>query len=163
MNHIEKLVGRIAALALTLMMLVVLVDVVGRGLFNAPLASGTELTEMLMAVMAFVAFPLLAYRQRDITVDLLDMFAGKDFKKYQIGLAGVIGAALFSLTAFQLTVFARRAATNGEISSELHLPLGYLWWFMSAMAALTALASLVVAVRAFSANPVPAAETQGID
>lgn len=163
MNHIEHMVERIAALALTLMMLVVLVDVIGRGLFNAPLASGTELTEMLMAVMAFLAFPLLAYRQRDITVDLLDKLGGEEFRKYQLVLAGGIGAALFGLTAFQLTVFARRAAINGEISAELQLPLGYLWWFMSAMAALTALAWLIVAVRAFGANPVAAAETQGID
>jgi hypothetical protein len=34
---------------------------------------------------------------------------------------------------------------------------------MSAMAALTALAALVVAVRAFSANPVRATVTQGMD
>ena len=70
---------------------------------------------------------------------------------------------MFGLTAWQLTVFAKRALTNGEISSELHFPLTYLWWFMSAMAALTALAALVVAIRAFSANPVRATETQGMD
>ena len=80
MKHLEKLVERIAAFALLLMMVVVLIDVIGRGLFNAPLASGTELTEILMAVMAFLAFPLLAYRQRDITVDLLDMLGGKGLK-----------------------------------------------------------------------------------
>lgn len=163
MNHIEKLVGRVAAFALVLMMVVVLIDVIGRSMFNAPLASGTELTEMLMAVMAFLAFPLLAYRQRDITVDLLDTFGGKMLKKLQVGLAGVCGAVVFGLTASQLTVFAKRAITNGEISSELHFPLTYLWWFMSVMAALTALAALVVAIRAFSANPVRAAEIQGMD
>jgi len=163
MNHIEKTVERIAALALTLMMLVVLVDVIGRGLFNAPLASGTELTEMLMAVMAFLAFPLLAYRQRDITVDLLDKLGGKKLRKYRLALAGLVGGTLFGLTAFQLTVFARRAAINGEISSQLQIPLGYLWWFMSAMAALTALAWLVVAVRAFGASPIRPASTQEID
>jgi TRAP-type C4-dicarboxylate transport system permease small subunit len=163
MNHIEKLVGRVAAFALLLMMVVVLIDVIGRGLFNAPLASGTELTEMLMAVMAFLAFPLLAYRQRDITVDLLDMLGGTAFKKYQIGLASLCGAVVFGLTASQLAVFAKRAISNGEISSELHFPLTYLWWFMSVMAALTAIAALVVAIRAFGTNPVPAAETQGMD
>jgi TRAP-type C4-dicarboxylate transport system permease small subunit len=163
MNHIEKTVERIAALALTLMMLVVLVDVIGRGLFNAPLASGTELTEMLMAVMAFLAFPLLAYRQRDITVDLLDKLGGKELRKYRLALAGLVGGTLFGLTAFQLSVFARRAAINGEISSQLQIPLGYLWWFMSAMAALTAIAWLVVAVRAFGASPIRPANTQEID
>ena len=163
MKHLEKLVERIAAFALLLMMLVVLIDVIGRGLFNSPLSSGTELTEILMAVMAFLAFPLLAYRRRDITVDLLDMLGGKGLKKLQVGLAGLCGAVVFGLTAWQLTVFAKRALTNGEISAELHFPLTYLWWFMSAMAALTALAALVVAVRAFSENPVRATVTQGMD
>jgi TRAP-type C4-dicarboxylate transport system permease small subunit len=142
---------------------VVLVDVIGRGLYNAPLASGTELTEMLMAVMAFLAFPLLAYRQRDITVDLLDKLGGKELRKYRLALAGLVGGTLFGLTAFQLSVFARRAAINGEISSQLQIPLGYLWWFMSAMAALTAIAWLVVAVRAFGASPIRPANTQEID
>jgi TRAP-type C4-dicarboxylate transport system permease small subunit len=163
MKHLEKLVGRIAALALLLMMLVVLIDVIGRGLLNAPLASGTELTEILMAVMAFVAFPLLAYRQRDITVDLFDSLGGEGLRKYQVGLAGLCGAVVFALTASQLAVFAKRALTNGEISSELHFPLTYLWWFMSFMAALTALAALAVAIRAFSANPVPVAQAQAMD
>lgn len=163
MKHLEKLVGRIAAFALLLMMLVVLADVIGRGLFNAPLASGTELTEILMAVMAFVAFPLLAYRQRDITVDLFDSLGGVGLRKYQVSLAGLCGAVVFGLTASQLAVFAKRTLTNGEISSELHFPLTYLWWFMAALAALTALAALMVAIRAFSANPVRAAQTQGMD
>jgi TRAP-type C4-dicarboxylate transport system permease small subunit len=163
MKHLEKLVGYIAAMALLLMMLIVLIDVIGRGLFNAPLASATELSEMVMAVMAFLAFPLLAFRQRDITVDLLDVLEGKTLKQFQVFLASVCGAIVFGLTAFQLAVFAKRSLTNGEISPELHFPMTYLWWFMSVMAALTAIAALVVAIRAFTANPVAAAQNQAMD
>ena len=152
-----------AATVLVLLMLVVLVDVLGRNLFNSPLASGTELTEMLMAVLAFLSFPLLAYRQRDITVDLVDMLAGDRLKKLQIALAGTVGAIVFGLLSWQLVVFAGRAAQSGEATPQLHVPLAYAWWFMSVMSAVTALAALVVAVFVFTRHPVEAVRPSEID
>jgi TRAP-type transport system small permease protein len=162
-RRLEKWLAGLAALALVLMMAVVLVDVIGRSLFNAPLASGTELTEMLMVLMTFTAFPVLAYRQRDITVDLLDLLQSPALRKVQLVLAGLAGTAVFGLTARQLAVFAQRAAGNGETTAELQFPLTYLWWFMSALAAMTALAALVVAVRALMGRPVRADATPEMD
>jgi TRAP-type C4-dicarboxylate transport system permease small subunit len=152
-----------AATVLVLLMLVVLVDVLGRNLFNRPLASGTELTEMLMAVLAFLSFPLLAYRQRDITVDLVDMLAGDRLKKLQVALAGSVGAGVFGLLSWQLVTFARRSMLSGEATPQLHVPLAWAWWFMSAMAAFTALAALVVAVSVFTRHPVEAIRPSKID
>lgn len=147
MKHLEKIFSGIAAFALLCMMFIVLIDVMGRSLFNAPLASGTELTEILMVILAFMALPVLTLRQRDITVDLLDLLQSRTLRKIQLALAGICGLAVFGLTARQLAVFALRAISNGETTAELQFPLTYLWWFMSLMAALTALAALVVAVR----------------
>lgn len=163
MKHLEKLFSWAAALALLLMMLVVLADVVGRSVFNAPLASGTELTEILMVVMALTALPLLAFHQRNITVDLLDALNNKVLRKAQLLLAGISGCAVFGLTAWQLAVFAQRAVSNGETTAELQFPLSYLWWFMSFMAALTALAALCAAVRAMVVRPDHFAESKGMD
>lgn len=162
-RQIERLLGGASAAALVCLMVIVLVDVLGRNLFNKPLASGTELTEILMALMAFLSFPLLAYRQRDITVDLLDMVTGKTMKKMQVALAGVCGAVVFGLLARQLAVFAERAMTNGETTAELQFPLSYLWWFMSVFAAVTALAALIVALAAFTSRPVQAALVSEVD
>jgi TRAP-type C4-dicarboxylate transport system permease small subunit len=146
-------------MALLLMMAVVLVDVVGRSLFNAPLSSGTELTEMLMVIMTFTAFPVLAYRQRNIIVDLLDLLQSPALRKVQLVLAGLAGAAVFGLTARQLALFAQRAVGNGETTAELQFPLTYVWWFMSVLAAVTALASLVVMAQALLGRPVSADAT----
>ena len=146
---LEKLFSWVAAFALFCMMLVVLVDVMGRSLFNSPLASGTELTELLMVILAFTAFPVLTLRQRDITVDLLDLLKSPILRKFQIILTGICGIAVFGLTARQLAVFAQRSISNGETTAELQFPLTYVWWFMGLMAALTALAALVVVFRSF--------------
>ena len=88
MKHLESFLARMAALLLFLMMVVVLVDVIGRGLLNSPLSVGTELTEILMMGMVFMVLPLLAYRQRDITVDILSMAPRPWMQKLQVALSG---------------------------------------------------------------------------
>ena len=56
--------------ALFFLMTVVFVDVILRNVFNAPLAAGTELTELLMGAMAFASFPLLTLSLGQICVEL---------------------------------------------------------------------------------------------
>lgn len=161
LKHFEKLFSGVAALALLCMMFVVLIDVIGRSVFNAPLASGTELTEILMVILAFTALPLLTFRQRDITVDLLDLLQSPTLRRIQTALAGICGFAVFGLTARQLAVFAQRAISNGETTAELQFPMSYLWWFMSLMATLTALAALVVAMRSVFESSDSDSQVQG--
>jgi len=162
-KRVEGWVAAAAATALVLLMLVVLIDVIGRNVFNRPLASGTELTEMIMGVLAFLSFPLLAYRQRDITVDLVDMLAGDRLHKVQVALAGSVGAVLFGLLSWQSVTMAVRAAQSGEATPQLHVPLSYTWWCISFLSGVTALAALVVAVAIFTRHPVVAVRPSEID
>lgn len=162
-RHVERGLAVGAAAALTLLMVVVLIDVIGRDVFNRPLASGTELTELLMGTMAFLSFPLLTYRQRDITVDLVDMLAGARWEKAQVALAGTVGAIVFGLLAFQLVTSANRAATSGEATDQLHVALSWAWWFMCVMAAATAMAGLTVAISVFTRHPVESIKPSEVD
>ncbi|MBT2301907.1 TRAP transporter small permease [Variovorax paradoxus] len=155
LNRLERWMARAAAAALVILMLIVLVDVIGRDIFNRPLAAGTELTELSMASMVFLAFPLLAFRQRDITVDLFDfLVGGETLRKLQVVLAGLVGTAVYGLLSRQMIIFAQRAALSGEATSQLGFPLTYAWWAMCALSALAALASLVVALAAFTRRPI---------
>lgn len=154
-SRMEQALQTGGAIALVLMMLVVVIDVVGRNVFNSPLASGTEVTEVLMAGMAFFAFPLLALRQREITVDLFDAATGPSARRMQSAVAGLAAATVFGLLSGQLGVFAQRAMQNGETTAELQLPMTYVWWFMCAMSVTTALAALVVAAFAAAGRVVP--------
>jgi len=153
MRHMERLLSALAGTALIGLMLVVLVDVIGRNVFNRPLAAGTELTELLLAAMSFLAFPLLAWRQRDITVDLFDFLAGERLRRLQWMLAGLVGAAVYGLLGRQALVFAGRAAGSGESTAQLHFPLAWAWWGMAGLSALAALACLGIALSAFGSGP----------
>jgi len=159
MRRIERVMAVAAGAALVLLVAVVVVDVVGRNLFNRPLASGTEVTELLMAAMAFLSFPLLAWRQRDITVDLFDVLSSKTLRKVQVALAGVVGALVFALLSWQMAKVAQRALLSGESTAQLQIPLYMVWWAMCALSALAALAGAVVAWSAFTQNPVPPHQT----
>ncbi len=153
MRHLERLLAALAGAALVGLMIIVLIDVIGRNLLNRPLAAGTELTELLMAAMSFLAFPLLAWRQKDITVDLFDFLAGPSLRRVQWALAGLVGTIVYALLARQCWIFAGRAAASGESTAQLQFPLSAAWWCMGALAVVAALASAGVLLSAFMKKP----------
>ena len=154
-KKLERWVEVAAATGLVGLMVIVLIDVIGRDVLNKPLAAGTELTEIVMAFMAFVAFPLLAYRQRDITVDLFDFFTSGPFiKKVQVVLAGLVGSAVYALVAYQMVTFASRAAQSGQATPQMGIPLAVIWWFMCVLSAMAAVASLIVALAGLTDKPI---------
>lgn len=156
MKYLESFLARMAALLLFLMMVVVLVDVIGRGLLNSPLSVGTELTEILMMGMVFMVLPLLAYRQRDITVDILSMAPRPWMQKVQVALSGLCGALVFAFTVWQFKVFGDRALESGEVLAELKISLAFVWYFMAVMGSVTGLAFLAVMVAVLVGRPIAA-------
>jgi len=143
---LERLLGGAAAAVLFLLMVTVLVDVVGRDLFNAPLRGGTELVEVMLAATTFLAYPLLAYQRRHIAVDLFDIFAGGKLRFVGEWLSGLAGALVFGGLGWRLHVLATRSAEYGEGTVELSIPLAAILWMMSGLAWLSAVVFLAVPV-----------------
>ncbi|WP_417722997.1 TRAP transporter small permease [Salipiger sp.] len=135
----------ITALCLFALMALVFSDVLLRNFFNAPLSFGTELIELLMAVMAFTAFPLLALREGHISVDLLPMRAGGLPERIvRIATALLLGA-IFAALAWQFALSAQRAARSGEVLYQLGLHWSTVWWGLHGLAVLTALCAVIAA------------------
>lgn len=128
--------------ALFILMVVVFVDVVGRNLFNRPLPWGTELLEVVLAVLIFALYPVLALRSSHITVDLVPL--PRALQVPQRVLSGLVGAALFGVIAFCTARQAIRSASYGDASALLHIPTAWVLWGMSVLAVVTALAFLLV-------------------
>lgn len=127
--------------ALVVVMLVVLVDVIGRNALNQPLPWGTDLVEVLMAVLVFALYPVLAWRANHITVDLVPL--GRALRGFQQLLSRLMGAGLFGVIAWCVARQALRAAEYGEALPMLQLPTAWVLSGVSAMAAVTALAFLL--------------------
>ena len=60
------------AFILFALMVITLLDVVGRYFLNAPLAGAFELTRLAMGLLVFSALPLVTARERHIVVSLFD-------------------------------------------------------------------------------------------
>lgn len=140
----------IGAAALLVLMVIVFVDVVGRNMFNTPLPWGTELLEMVLAVMIFAVYPLLALGFGHITVDLIQV--RPSLHVVQRVLASVIGAVVFALITFCMGRQAIRAAGYGEATPLLGVPLSWIIGGVSVMAAISTLAFLMAVARARRAD-----------
>jgi TRAP-type C4-dicarboxylate transport system permease small subunit len=135
----------IGAASLLILMITVFIDVVGRNLFNAPLPWGTEFLEMVLALMIFAIYPLLALGFGHITVDLIQVRPG--LRVVQRVLSGAIGAVVFALIAWCMGRQALRAADYGEATPLLNAPLSWVLGGIGALAAVSVLAFLLATVR----------------
>lgn len=154
-GRVTRVLEAIGAVALLVLMVTVFIDVLGRNLFNTPLPWGTELLEMVLALMIFAIYPLLALGFGHITVDLIQLPAR--LQTVQRVFGSLIGAGVFALIAWCMVRQAMRAASYGEATPLLAVPLSWVLGGIGFMAAISALAFLVAAVRTLRHPGAPAA------
>lgn len=145
-DWLVRVLDAVACLALVTLMGVVFVDVVGRNLLNKPLPWGTELLEVVVAVMVFALYPVLALRANHITVDLISV--RPVLQRVQRVVACVVGAVLFAVIAYCTALQAIRSAAYGDASPLLQIPTADVLWGMSLLAGVTVLAFVAVLVPA---------------
>jgi TRAP-type transport system small permease protein len=155
-RRFETTLEAASAACLIALMLIVLVDVVGRDLLNSPLSAATEVLEILVAAMVFFVYPVLGYHQKHITVDLLH-FSPK-VQRAQRFVGALFGIIAFALIACCVGRQALRAMDYGEQSPILGIPLGGVLAGMSALAAVTVAGFAAIIVR-LAAQPVTLPQT----
>jgi TRAP-type C4-dicarboxylate transport system permease small subunit len=132
-------------------MLVTAVDVIGRYLFNKPLAGGFELTEMMLAALIYCGLPLVSKRREHIVIDTFDAFMSRAVKRFFDIFADVVCFLTLSGIGYLIFRRAARVAEYGDTTSVLKLPLApvaYLMGVMIVTAAVIHLALIFVPHRA---------------
>jgi len=148
-RNFEAAISIVASLLLFFACMLALSDVIGRNAFNRPISGATELTELALVGITFLLYPRLAYRQQHISIDLLDFLMGPLMRRVQQILSGVLGAVLFFAIGWRLWFLAERAATFGDVTAYLRIPMGPVLTFMSVLSLITALgfaATVVLAI-----------------
>ena len=128
------------------MMMVTVVDVTGRYVFNAPLRAGFELTEYLMGVLVFLALPLVSAKGEHVRISLLDSRFGERARVLRDRLVGLCTAAVCLLIAWPLAMLAVRMASYGDGTQTLGIALAPLAFFMVASLVLS---GVVMAIAPF--------------
>ncbi|GAA3532820.1 TRAP transporter small permease [Zobellella aerophila] len=143
---LQRLLDRLAALMLILMMLLTTVDVVGRYLFNRPVTGSAELIEIMLAAMIFCVLPTITWQQEHVAVDLTEHLLPRRLRQLRdrlYHLLMVVGAAYMAMTVWKL---AERAARYETVTEYLAIPTSGIMFFIAGCLWLTAFTFLVLGV-----------------
>ncbi|MCW5770701.1 MAG: TRAP transporter small permease [Rhodospirillaceae bacterium] len=148
--------GTFAAVVLTGVMMVTVVDVVGRYVFNRPLPGSSEITEILMAILIYAGLPVASARNAHIVVDLLDGVTPAGVARVRDVVMRILSILVLAAISWRLWAYGKQIGNSHDVSEYLRIPLAPFAYVMSGFAAL---ASLVEIYRAFRPAAASASQT----
>jgi len=116
----------IAASGLFLLMLLTVVDVGGRYLFNDAVDGAVEITQIGLAIIVFAEMPVVTWRGGHILVDLLDHIMGPKLVRLFSMFAAFAISTSFYVVGVRIWQLGERKLRRGEVTEYLELPVGYL-------------------------------------
>jgi TRAP-type C4-dicarboxylate transport system permease small subunit len=141
---LSALAAMLAAMVFLLMM-ITLVDVLGRNLFNLPLSASFEITRLTLGMMVFVALPLISANDEHVTIGLFNgLFRGRAANRKQF-VVSLFVSFLCVVWARELWVQAAALAQQNEVMMFLKIRLAPFVYAMSVLTMLTAVIHLVQA------------------
>lgn len=139
--------GTFAALVLGAVMMVSVVDVVGRYVFNRPLPGSSEITEILMAILIYAGLPLVSLRRTHIAVDLLDSLTPPAIARVRDAVVGLLSVIVLALVAWRLWAYADQIRSSKDVTEYLKLPLAPFAYAMSVLAGIAAVIEVYRTLR----------------
>ena len=130
-----------AATVLAAIMMVSVVDVLGRYLANRPLPGSSEITEILMAVLIYAGLPVVSQRNAHITVDLLDAMTPPRIAAIRNVVVGILCAIILAVIAWRLWAYADQMGRR-DVTEYLKIPQAPIARFLSVLAGIAALTEL---------------------
>ncbi|MFC1867478.1 TRAP transporter small permease [Thermodesulfobacteriota bacterium] len=103
-NAMIKFLGLVSSFALGVMILIIVVNVMGRYLFKRPLTGSIELVELLSVVVVFFAVAYTQLMRVHVTVDVLTMLMPRKVQGILASIMCFLGGLFFLTLALQGTV-----------------------------------------------------------
>lgn len=133
----------VAGTLLLAMMLLTVVDVVGRYVFAAPVPGAFEATEVMLALSIFAGLPLVTARGEHITVRLAIDPLPTLPRRVLLRIADAVTALALGYAAFLLYQRGAALARYGDATVLLGIALAPVAFALSALAAAAAVAGAV--------------------
>jgi len=138
-KRIDAALGIAASAILMVMMMITTVDVVSRYVFNYPLRSAFEVTELLLVVLIFAGLPLVSRADEHVTMDFIDRMLPDAVRLALVRVVHVICAGVMFFLAWQIWLKAGKISAYGDTTDVIKIPIGPFVYFMSAMIGVTGL------------------------
>jgi TRAP-type transport system small permease protein len=127
----EAVLGGAASAILLAMMLLTVVDVVGRYVFNRPVRGAFEVTELMLLVLIFAGLPLVSYAEEHAVMDFIDrLLAPRGRIRLERAVQGVCAAFMF-LLARLVWLKADRIWAYRDATDVLRIVYGPFVYFMA--------------------------------
>jgi TRAP-type C4-dicarboxylate transport system permease small subunit len=115
-----RLLALASGVIMLLLLLVTVLDVFLRYVFNAPLASAWEFTEFSMALIVFLGIAYCGWTGGHIAVDVFAKWLDRPSLRFLPAILAFVGAALFALIAYRAAL--ETIATIDQVSNMLRWP-----------------------------------------
>lgn len=140
LSPLVSAVGKIGAGIIAVMMLLTVVDVVGRRFFNHPVAGAYELSGFMMVIVVFFSMAGCQLLKGHITIDIVVSKLRQRTQNIIDSLMYVFFLMMFGVLTWRLCIYAIQE-TGGTISGTLAIPV-FPFIYLAALG--SALLSLVV-------------------
>jgi TRAP-type transport system small permease protein len=153
LNGMQRGVSTLLVLMLCAMVALTFTDVLGRRLFNTPVFGANDITEHLMAVIIFAGLPLLTAQRAHLSIDLLDHWLLRPGWRLWHRVVDLLIAAVLGLIAWEYFLAVEEAQAINEVSQALLIPRSWMYAFIAATTALSAVAALFVDAPRHDTHP----------
>ncbi|HET9489315.1 MAG TPA: TRAP transporter small permease [Methylomirabilota bacterium] len=142
----DAVLGIAASILLMALMLLTVVDVMGRYVLNRPLAGAFEVTELLLVVLIFAGLPLVSYADGHVTMDFIDRLLPAATRRPLERGVHVVSATVLALLSRLVWLKADRIWAYRDATDVLRIVYGPFVYFMAIMIAVTGLIHLAKAL-----------------
>lgn len=99
------------------------VDVIGRKFFDRPLMGGVELVEQLLLISVYAAIPLVSLARGHINIELFDAIVPQSLRRMREALGEVFCGLLMLGAAWLAAQHALETRANGDTTTLLRISL----------------------------------------
>jgi TRAP-type C4-dicarboxylate transport system permease small subunit len=138
----DALLGAGASAILMAMMLLTVVDVVARYVFNRPLRGAFEVTELMLVVLIFAGLPLVSFGDEHAVMDFIDRLLGPRGQRALLRAVDALNAAFMFLLTWLMWRKADRIWAYRDATDVLRIVYGPFVYFMAVTIGLTAVIHL---------------------
>jgi TRAP-type C4-dicarboxylate transport system permease small subunit len=139
----------LAVSALLILMLVTVVDVFMRYLFNRPIRASYDAVECLLLVFVFNSMAAAFFGRRNVLIDIIDSFVHRRMAVALIRIADILSVLGLGLLAWAMLVPAAQSYAYADVKQELGIPI-YVLWFV---ALVSLMGTIFCAAVTFLAKP----------
>ena len=145
-DRLISLSAALGSIGLIFVTLVILIDVIGRGIQN-PLYGSQDLMTMTLVIVIFGGMAICDRQGSHVAVDLLENYFPDALNRAVDILSALLGALIFVALAYTVYESAKISTMLNLSTNLLRLPKAWFQWGLCSLSLLTAVAMLLRAVE----------------